>query len=212
MNISAVFKIFVWIALFFLSACSKNSPVPSLPSIESDYLVQRYKVRIDPEIFVRPSDVGAERTVGLKVVDMRPDLTIGSGGGSLLQIRKFTISSDGNISEVVGKKVREGLKRIQFRPKPYAHEKNRRMKIEVLKIHDRYYEDGAQIGERINVSLKAGCLNQGKRYLGKYSSENEQKHKIVAGNIPNTQLINATLSLALQKIFEDRKMIQCLAN
>ncbi|MBI4389731.1 MAG: hypothetical protein HY580_06080 [Nitrospinae bacterium] len=171
---------------------------------------QQFKVTVSPELYVNPSNVGSGKSVGVKVVDRRPDKTIGSSA-RLINLSKFEIRSDANVAETIHEKVRDGLRELRFKPKSLQEEKARAMQIEVLRMKESFAQRMSRIDERMQVVLRVSCRGRESRYVRVYKAAKDESHRVLAGRFPNEKLINLTLSLAMQNIFEDDKLIACLS-
>ncbi len=185
------------LALVFLASCS-----------------QTYKISVRPELYVNPSDIGGQQSVGLEVVDRRKNKNVGEGRGRLAKFKRYTIIADSNLAETIETSVSGGLEEIGFRVKPYSKKQGRKLRVDILKVKDVYTEKISsitKIHEKLSVALRANCFNGKKRYLNIYSSVKKETHNVVSANFPNEKLVNSTLSLVMRKMFEDKKLIACLA-
>lgn len=171
---------------------------------------RQFKVTVNPELYVNPSNVGSGKSVGVKVVDLRPDKTIGSSA-RLVNLSKFEIRSDANVAETIHEKVRDGLRELQFKPKSFPEEKARAMRIEILRMKESFSQRMSRIDERMQVVLRVSCRGKESKYVRVYKAAKDESHRVLAGSFPNEKLINLTLSLVMQDIFADGKLITCLS-
>ncbi len=185
------------LALTFLAACS-----------------QTYKISVRPELYVNPSDIGGQQNVGFKVVDRRKNKNVGEGRGRLAKFKRYTIIADSNLAETIETPISGGLEEMGFRVEPFAQKQGPKLRVDILKFKDEYTEKISSITkiyEKLSVALRANCVNGKKKYLNIYSAVKKETHGVVSANFPNEKLVNSTLSLVLQEMFEDKKLIACLA-
>lgn len=166
------------------------------------------KARLDPDVRVANSTVGAGRRVVVAVVDERPRSLIGrrGAGGSV----GGAITTDQDLAELVRGKVAEGLQRSGFAPVSADGAEAPKMKVEI-----RFLEYELAMGfwtGSINTraALKAICRNGADGYERLYRAEGKRGAFVVPSASKNELLLNQTLSDALNKMLEDRELLGCL--
>ena len=87
---------------------------------------------------------------------------------------------------------------------------NKTLRVDIVRLKSTYEEKLPFLKVRVQAALRARCTNTGENYSRTYSY---QKHlnSVPASTFPNENLINDTLSETLKKMFEDEKLISCLA-
>jgi len=181
------------LALFVISSgCAKN-----------------HQVLIDPSIPIHSSDMGNGLPVAVKVVDTRPSNIISRWQGGF-NVRKFTITSQGDLKDIFTTRVRQGLTMLGFYPKIYSQVSERALKIEILDIKSRYQENPPKINIQVKTSIKAICENRKKRFSKNFTSR-KTRSNISPASFPNESLLNNSLSEVMGQIFSDTSLIACLA-
>ena len=97
-----------------------------------------------------------------------------------------------------------------FKPTRIEKIPHKSFKVEIVKLKSNYEEKLPSMNIRVQAALRGHCTNRGKSYFKTYSYE-KQLNSAPASTFPNENLINGTLSETLKKMFEDEKLIACLA-
>ena len=172
---------------------------------------ERHYLRIDPTIPVNRKNIGNGEKLLLNVIDMRRSKTISNWQGGY-KLRKFTISSDADITETMKSKVRQGLELLGFRSrKTQSASLRKSLKVEILKIKSSYKEKVPTLGVKVQAILRATCKNEGRSYHNVYKA-NKSKNDISPATFPNERLVNATLSESLRMMFHDVTLLDCLSS
>ena len=187
-----ILKFIIWLTIVFSAGCS-----------------QRHYIAINPHVPVTPHNFSKPKPVGLKVIDARSGNKIAQWRGDFY-IRKFTVSPDSDITDVMRQKISEGLFRIGFQPKRMEKMPTKTLRVEIVQLKSRYKQNLPVMSVKIQSILQARCKNEGKSYTGTYSDKKEL-NSAPASTFPNENLINDSLSDTLRKMFKDKKLISCLA-
>lgn len=171
---------------------------------------ERHLMTIDPALPVSGSKLGNGMVIGLKVTDARKSNIIAQWRGRF-HIRKFSVSPDRDIAETLQAKVASGLKLMGFQPKHYKHgAAERRFQVDILQVKSVYSEKIPHLGVKVRVALKATCKTRAGRYENVYR-DSRSKRNIAPATFPNENLVNATISEALRKMFTDPELLDCLS-
>jgi uncharacterized lipoprotein YajG len=193
----------------FMKNIARLGLIAALPVFAA--CTQVHSVAVVPELFVSPSQVGDGKTVGVRVVDRRASKIIGQGTGQLVMFRKYKIEPRPGLTATLEETAREGLRKLGFRPKAFNQEESRRLSVELLALRNTYTEKGTGFEEVMKVALKAHCRAKGGDYANEFRVTKEEEHPMVLTNFPNEELINLTVSLAFQRMFQDEQLLACLA-
>ena len=174
--------------------------------------MQRHYIAIDPYVPVTPHSFKQPKPVGLQVINARPSNNIAQRSGpDLFFFRpKFTVRSESDLTDVMRKKISEGLFRMGFKPKRIEKIPYRTFRVEIVRLKSNYEEKLPALNIRVQTALRGRCINRGKSYFKTYSYE-KQLNSAPVSTFPNENLINETLSETLKKMFKDKKLISCLA-
>ncbi len=188
---SKIFTIFFLVLVIFSTGCTKN-----------------HRILIDPSIPVHTSKIGNRIPVGVKVVDARSSNIISKWQGGF-KVRKFTVTSQGDLKDIFTTRIRQGLTKLGFLPKNFNPALKKSLKIEILRIKSRYQEAPPKINIRVKVVIKATCMNQIKKFSKNFSSR-KSRTDISPASFPNESLLNDTISETMGAIFGDSSLITCL--
>ena len=176
----------------FSSGCAKN-----------------HRVFIDPEIPVHNSEIGRNLPVAVKVVDIRSSNIISKWRGGL-KVRKFTITSQGDLKDIFSTRIQQGLSKLGFLPKTSNSRANRFLKVEILQIKSLYKENIPRMSVQVKADVKATCQNHGES-LSKIFTSRKKRSGINPATFPNEKLLNASLSELMGKMFSDPSLVACLS-
>lgn len=171
---------------------------------------QQHFVKIDPALPVNRSNFGQNKTVGLKVIDLRPSNLISKWKGKY-NFRRFRITPEQDLATVLYAKIAAGLQKTGFTPKRFSSQNDQALKVEILQLQSAYDETGPSLGVKVGAVLRAHCNNKGQTYRMEYR-ERLTRNPIAPTSFPNETLVNASLSGALKKLFSDDRLLNCLAH
>jgi uncharacterized lipoprotein YajG len=171
------------------------------------YIDQNLKV--DPEASVTSDNIGGGRKIAVRVIDDRDEQLIGKRGAQFLPGGK--ISSKQDLAEVLEEDVREGLLRKGFEPVK-EHETGLLMKVELRSLE---YNSSMGLWTAGNIGTAVikvtATAPSGKIYEETYRSESEVRTAFISSQVTNARVVNNALSEAINKIFEDRELVEFLA-
>lgn len=169
---------------------------------------QIHSVTIDPALPVSRSDLGQNRTLGLKVIDSRPNNLIAKWRGRF-NFRSFRIVPDKDLADILHDKIEKGLQFIGFVPKRYSTRQTLSLTVEILQLKSVYHEKSPHLGVKVGSVLRVRCHNKNQTYKMDYRNH-LTRNPITPTSFPNETLVNAALSGALKKMFEDDRLLKCL--
>jgi len=170
---------------------------------------QQHFVTIDPALPVNQSDLGQNKILNLKVIDSRPNNVISKWKGKF-NFRRFRVSPEQDIADVLYAKIVTGLQKTGFTLKRLPSQKIKTLRVEILQLKSIYDEDGPNLGVRVSAILRAHCNNKDRTYRKLYM-EHLTRNPITPTSFPNEKLVNDSLSGALKKMFSDDQLLKCLA-
>lgn len=163
---------------------------------------------LKPELQLSPTDLGRGTTVTLKVVDERPDKTLGHRGAGM---KGAKITTEQDVAEVFREKVVEGLKTYNFDPVPYSESIPKLLTIEIRLIEYSTSQGFATITVHTKTALKAIARDGGKTYDNFFRADYEESFGAIPFAEENEALINKVLSDVVQKLFHDQELMAFLA-
>jgi uncharacterized lipoprotein YajG len=164
-----------------------------------------HQVFLDPSLPIHDSKIGNNIPVLLNVVDIRQSNIVAKWHKG---ITKFSISAQNNLKDIFLAKIQHGLKKLGFISKARTRNSNRYLNVEILNIKSKYTVS-SRMNVRVKTNLRATCNNNEKKYSNLYTSK-KSRIGITPATFPNENLLNASLSELLGKMFRDKALLSCL--
>jgi uncharacterized lipoprotein YajG len=164
-----------------------------------------HQVFLEPYLPIHDSKIGNNITVALYVEDTRQSNIIAKWHKGF---RKFSISAQNDLKDIFSAKLQLGLKKLGFIPKVHSRAPNTSLKVEILNIKSKYTVS-PRMNVRVKTNLRATCNNNGRNYSNLYSAK-KSRIGITPATFPNENLLNASLSELLGKMFRDQALLSCL--
>lgn len=180
-----------------------------------------HKINLNPEVFVRVSNIGKSERLVVRVNDIRPQKAISKKKSDLKvtsdrSINTVTIYASSNVSDTVSEKIMEGFERMGFHPSKHGGNSSRTIIVEITKLHLNYQQ--GKIGIKIpeihavmETTLRVRARRGAQSFKNIYSTRMTRSNRILTGKFKNERLINNGLSIAIQKMFDDPELLQFLA-
>ncbi len=179
-----------------------------------------HKVNLNPEIFVRVSNVGNGEKLVVRVNDIRSQKAISKKESDIKvisdrSVNTVSIYASSDVRDTVSEKVMEGFERMGFHASKYGKASSKRVTVEISKLNLNYRRGGVgikipEVHARMETILRVQAYHDNKSFKKTYSSRLRKSHRILTGKFKNERLINNSLSMAIQKIFDDPELIQFL--
>jgi uncharacterized lipoprotein YajG len=115
-----------------------------------------------PDLNLARTDLGRGTTVALKVVDERPDKTLGHRGAGM---KGAKITTDQDVAEVFRDKIVEGLQTYNFDPVTASGNTPKSLTVEIRLIEYSTSQGFATIAIHTKTALKAIARDGGRTYL-----------------------------------------------
>jgi uncharacterized lipoprotein YajG len=179
-----------------------------------------HKVDLKPEIFVRVSNIGKGEKLVVRVKDVRSQKAISKkqSGFKITSDRAIdtvNIYASSDVRDTVLEKVMGGFERMGFHSSKYGKRSNRMITVEISKLHLNYQrgQAGLKISEvhaQMETILRVQASYENRSLKKIYSSRMTKSHRMLTGKFKNERLINNSLSMAIQKMFDDSELLQFL--
>ncbi len=170
---------------------------------------KHHQVSLNPSLPIHNSVMGNNIPIALYVNDARSSNIISKWQGDF-KIRKFSVTSQGDVKDIFSAKIQQGLKKLGFLPRVHKRNPDHSLKVDILSIKSMYQENILKMDIRVKTSLHASCYNKGKQYSKTFTSRKSRKG-ITPATFPNENLLNASLSELLGNMFKDQALLSCLA-
>jgi uncharacterized lipoprotein YajG len=168
---------------------------------------QNATLRLNPQI--APSEIGAGRTVAVRVNDRRASDVIGYRG---LDSENAAITTTQNIAALFEAKIIEGLGMKGFKAVAFTDQSAGVLNVEVMEIKYTTDLDVLKGSMQARAVLRVSTRKNGSTFAQNYYGRREGKIFEAPKASRNEQLINGAISDAVQRMFEDRRLMFLLAN
>jgi uncharacterized lipoprotein YajG len=179
-----------------------------------------HKIDLNPEIFVRASNIGKGEKLVVRVNDTRSQKAISKKKSDLKvssdrAINTVNIYASSSVRDTVLDKVMGGFGRMGFHPSKHGNNSSRMITVEVSKLQLNYQsgEVGIKIPEvhaQMETILRVQASHGDQSFKKTYSTRMTKSHRMLTGKFKNERLVNNSLSMAIQKMFDDPKLLEFL--
>lgn len=163
------------------------------------------QVTIKPTLKPESSNIGEGRTLSVEVVDERASDVIGSRGGMYKDTSLITLANDlpAAIRDAAVKQFQAMGFKVQSGPGASA---DIRIAVDTLSYSD---PESSSVGFEVALEsvLRVEARQNGDTYNGRYQVKTTKTYATVPGRERNEEMINETLSGALQRLFSDPKLL-----
>lgn len=184
--------------------------------------VNDHRVRIHPELYIRPGDVGGGTLVKVEVSDRRPRNAIFEkktgpeiplGGGAF---NKISIYPGTPVDDPIEAEIKKALVNLGFNPVRGNRKFQRLLQVEVLRLQmlTRIEDPQLKIPEkdvRLRIAFGVTAQSPDQTFKRLYQTHLDKSQNLLTGEFKNEQFINNGISLTLQKIFEDQALLRFLS-
>ena len=164
---------------------------------------------LDPELQLPVTNIGNDTTVVMRVVDERPDSSLGHRG---VAYKGAEITTDQDVGAVIYKSIAEGLKSNGFNPVPFTGDIPTILSVDIRLLEYSTSMGFWTGGIHTKAALKITADNDGKIYENFYRANNEKRVFFVPFADENEKLINAVAIDVLQQLFQDQELFLFLAD
>jgi uncharacterized lipoprotein len=167
---------------------------------------QTATLKLEP--IIEASSIGKDVTVAVRVVDRRSSTVIGHRG---VDSKNAAIKTDQNVPELFREKIQEGLGRKGFTAQKYDGQPGRLLTVEIRRLvytTDMEYWKGIV---EVEAELLAFTVKDGVKFEQFYRGQRKETTVEAPRASTNERLINGAISDAVQRLFEDERLLRYLA-
>jgi hypothetical protein len=179
-----------------------------------------HKIDLNPEIFVRVSNIGKVERLVVRVKDTRSQRAISKKESNLKvtsdrAIDTVNIYASSSVRNTVLDKIMEGFQRMGFHPSKHGNNSSRVITVEISKLQLDYQEAKAglkiqEVHARMETILRVQAIHGDQSFKSIYSTQMTKSHHMLTGKFKNERLVNNSLSMAIQKMFDDPELLRFL--
>ncbi len=131
-------------------------------------------------------------------------------------INTVNIYASSSVRDTVSDKIMEGFERMGFHPSKNGNPSSKIIAVDISKLQLNY--QGGKAGIKIpEVHAQMETIlriqaNQGNQSFKKtYGTRMTKSHRMLTGKFKNERLVNNSLSMAIQKMFDDPELLHFLS-
>lgn len=170
------------------------------------WVKQSATLRLDPVI--ASSQIGNGVRVAVRVTDRRPSTTIGYRG---MDSKNAAITTKQDVAALFQEKVIDGLKKKGFDAVAYEGERGRVLNVEIRLIDYSTDMEFWKGSAKVQAELVAVVPKDGTRFEQVYFAERKEAIVEAPRAKTNERLINSVITGSLQKLFDDPRLMNYLA-
>ena len=166
-------------------------------------------LRIDPVVKVAQAQIGADKSVGLRVSDPRPDKKLGEVGDP--DQKMVDVRVDEDPSPAIYKQIEQALIRLGFSVQPYSETMDRTLDIKIYGLELKSVKKPLTFDTEVRVTVAAHAVNSTEYYDRQFSVRTRKAGAAPPNQKDSTQLVNTAVSQALEDLFADEQLLAMLA-
>lgn len=171
--------------------------------------MQNQNLRIDPAVKVAKSDIGAGKTVGLGVADVRSDKKLGEVGDPDREM--FDVSVEDDPSPAIYDRVKGGLEALGFTVVPTSEATQRTLNVEVRSLELSSIKTPFTFETELQAVVGSRATNDTAYHEREFNVRTRKDGAVPPFKRDSTALVNTAVSQALEDMFADEEMINLLA-
>ncbi|MBO3274953.1 YajG family lipoprotein [Pseudomonas schmalbachii] len=153
--------------------------------------------------------VGQGQPVVVRVVDGRPNTSLGTRGGLYAETSAITVRSQDVIPKLQAQ-AEAAVRLLGFTPSPNAYNAPQ-LTLTLAELKYQSPKEGMYVTEAdIGATFRVDVQNSVRRYSGRYGASLNQRFGMAPNEATNSKLVSDVLSDALTRVFKDPTIGQTL--
>ncbi len=166
-------------------------------------------LHIDPEVKVKDEQVGSNKTVGLRVSDIRAQKKLGEVGDPDRKMVDVTVAEDP--SPAIYERVKQALTRLGFSVQPFSESADRTLDIQIRKLELQSVKRPLTFDTELRAEVAAHATNPTAYYDRQFNVRTRKEGAAPPFEKDSTVLVNMALSQALEDLLSDEQLIATLS-
>jgi uncharacterized lipoprotein YajG len=171
--------------------------------------LQTQSLRVDPEVKVKSSEIGAGRTIGLGVSDVRTDKKLGEVGDPDREMVDVLVEEDP--SPAVYDRVKGGLEQLGFIVVPYSDAMERTLQIEIRTLELQSVKTPFTFETELQAVVGSRAASGNAYHERQFNVRTRKDGAVPPFKKDSTMLVNTAISQALEDMFADEEILTLLA-
>ena len=166
-------------------------------------------LRIDPEVKVKESQIGIDKTVGLRIADARADKKLGEVGDP--NNKMVDVRVDEDPSPAIYERVKQALTRMGFSVQPYGDGMDRTLEISIRTLELQSVKKPLTFDTELRAEVAAHAANSTAYYDRQFNVRTRMDGAAPPYEKDSTKLVNTAVSQALEDLLADEQLLDLLA-
>ena len=166
-------------------------------------------LRIDPEIKVKETQIGSNKTVGLRISDSRADKKLGEVGDP--DRKMVDVRVDEDTSSAIYERVKQALIRLGFSVQPYGETMDPTLDIKIRTLELQSVKQPLTFDTELRAEVAAHAANSTAYYDRQFNVRTRKQGAAPPYEKDSTMLVNTALSQALEDLLADEQLLDLLA-
>ena len=166
-------------------------------------------LRIDPEIKVKETQIGSNKTVGLRISDSRADKKLGEVGDP--DRKMVDVRVDEDPSPAIYERVKQALIRLGFSVQPYGETMDPTLDIKIRTLELQSVKQPLTFDTELRAEVAAHAANSTAYYDRQFNVRTRKQGAAPPYEKDSTMLVNTALSQALEDLLADEQLLALLA-
>ena len=166
-------------------------------------------LRIDPEVKVKETQIGIDKTVGLRIADAREDKKLGEVGDP--NNKMVDVRVDEDPSPAIYERVKQALTRMGFSVQPYGDGMDRTLEISIRTLELQSVKKPLTFDTELRAEVAAHAANSTAYYDRQFNVRTRMDGAAPPYEKDSTKLVNTAVSQALEDLLADEQLLDLLA-
>ena len=166
-------------------------------------------LRIDPEVKVKETQIGIDKTVGLRIADARADKKLGEVGDP--NNKMVDVRVDEDPSPAIYERVKQALTRMGFSVQPYGDGMDRTLEISIRTLELQSVKKPLTFDTELRAEVAAHAANSTAYYDRQFNVRTRMDGAAPPYEKDSTKLVNTAVSQALEDLLADEQLLDLLA-
>jgi len=171
--------------------------------------LKQQNLHLDPEIKVRAQNIGDGKTIGLRVMDERPDKKLGEVGAPDRKLVDVRVDEDPPAA--IYARVKQSLTELGFAVAPYSDGMERTLDVSVRKLELQSLKKPLTFETELRAEVGAHAVNDSAYYDRQFNVRTRKDEAAPPYQKDSTALVNTALSQALEDLLSDEELLSLLA-
>jgi len=166
-------------------------------------------LRIDPDVKVKEAQIGGDKTIGLRIADVRADKKLGEVGDPDRKMVDVMVEEDP--APAIYERVKQALTKLGFSVQPYSETMDRTLDIKIRTLELQSVKHPMTFDTELRAEVSAHAAIDNAYYDRQFNVRTHQAGAAPPYEKDSTMLVNTALSQAFEDLLADDELLALLA-